>query len=269
MARGQYGLPECLLLRRVVAYFETMSLSIDLINALKRGLRAQGLTYRDLAQRLDLSEAAIKRMFSRRAMTLTRLEEVCEVLGVGLQELSADAGRDREPMDRLSEEQEQALVDDPALMLTMFVTLNRWRQDDALASFNFSVPQWTALLVRLDRLGIIELMPGNRGRALTARNFRWRTDGPMERHFRKTLLGDFFAEPFVGDCDALFLLSGSLGVDGITQLKSRLEDLAREFDGLLARDAGLPLEAKTGVSLVLAQKPWMLRLFESYRRDKE
>lgn len=243
-----------------------MSLSIDLVNALKRSLRAQGITYRELAARLDLSEAAVKRMFSRRAMSLLRLEQICEVLGVGLQELGADAGRDREPMARLGIEQEQALVDDPALMLAMFLSINRWRQEDVMAHFDFDLPRWTGLLVRLDRLGIIELLPGNRARPLTARNFRWRADGPMERHFRRTLLGDYFAEPFDGELDALYLLSGSLGADGVRQLKLRLEDLAREFDGLLARDAALPAAERTGVSLVLAHKPWMMRLFEPYLR---
>lgn len=243
-----------------------MSLSVDLIDALKRALRAQGMTYRTLAQRLGLSEAAVKRMFSRRAMTLVRLESICDVLGIGLQELSGDAGRGREPMARLVEVQEQALVDDPALMLAMFLTINRWSQADVLAHFDFDIPKWTHLLVRLDRLGIIELLPENRTRALTARNFRWRSDGPMERHFRTTLLGDYFSAPFTGDCDALFLLSGSLGRDGIAQMRARLEDLAREFDGLLARDAGLDVAARTGISLVLAQKPWMLQLFDRYRR---
>lgn len=246
-----------------------MSLSIDLINALKRGLRAQGMTYRELAARLDLSEAAVKRMFSRRAMNLARLEQVCEVLGLGLAELGAEAGRGAEPMARLSRAQEQALVEDPALMLAMFLCVNRWRQDDVLARFAFSLPQWTGLLARLDRLGIIELQPGNRVRALTARNFRWLTDGPMERHFREVLLGDYFSEPFSGELDRLLLLSGSLGPDGARQMKQRLDEMAREFDGLLARDATLPVEQRVGVSLVLAQKPWWLPVFAPYLRSDD
>ncbi|MGO1002103.1 helix-turn-helix domain-containing protein [Lysobacter sp. CA196] len=94
-----------------------MAISIELIDGLKRFLRAQDLTYRDLAVRLKLSEAAVKRMFSRRAMSLQRLEQICDVLDIGLVELSAEAGRGCAPMDMLSEEQEQALVDDPALLL--------------------------------------------------------------------------------------------------------------------------------------------------------
>ena len=53
------------------------------------------------------------------------------------------------------------------------------------------------------------------------------------------------------------------------QLRQRLEEVAREFDALLARDATLPAEDRVGVSLVLAQKPWLLQLFNPYRRSRE
>ena len=245
-----------------------MALSLELVDALKRFLRAQDLTYRDLATRLKLSEAAVKRMFSKRAMSLERLEQICDVLDIGLAELSVEAARGRKVMAELSQAQEQALVDDPALLLAAFLTLNRWKQADVQEHFLFDDAQWTGLLVRLDRLGIIELMPANRGRPLTARNFRWRADGPMERYFRLNLLGDFFADPFDGEQDVLLLLSGSLSPAGIRQLKQRLGEVAREFDALLARDAALSARERVGVSLVLAQKPWLLQLFHPYRRSQ-
>jgi len=243
-----------------------MSLSVDIITALKRCLRARAMTYRDLAAQLRVSEAAVKRMFSRRAMSLMRLEQICTVLGLNLAELGSEADRARPVLEQLSVAQEQALVDAPALLLALFLTLNRWQQDDVLAEFSFTLPQWTGLLVRLDRLGIIELLPGNRGRALTARNFRWRADGPVERYFRHTLLGDYFAQPFDGPHDALLLLSGSLSVQGSELFRQRLRDVAREFDSLLARDAGLPVQERHGLILVLAQKPWDLPAFAPWRR---
>lgn len=111
-----------------------ISLSIGLVNALNRALRSRGMTCRDLAAELKLSEAAVKRRFSRWAMSLLRLEDICRVPGAGCRaaELGADTGRDREPMARLSVAQEQALVDDPALMLAIFLTINRWRHEDVM-----------------------------------------------------------------------------------------------------------------------------------------
>jgi DNA-binding Xre family transcriptional regulator len=246
-----------------------MAVSVELIDALKRLLRGQGLTYRELAARLKMSEAAVKRMFSLRAMSLQRLEQICDVLDVGLSELAAESARGRESMAELNEAQELALASDPALLLALFLSLNRWRQQDVLTQFSFTEPQWTSLMVKLDRLGIIELMPGNRARPLTARNFRWRRDGPMERYFREHLLSDYFADAFDGEQDGLFLLSGSLSVDGVRQMRQRLEEVVREFDALLIRDATLSAKERIGVSLVLAQKPWLLQLFQQYRRALE
>lgn len=243
-----------------------MAVSVDLIDALKRLLRGQGMTYRELAARLKMSEAAVKRMFSLRAMSLQRLEQICDVLDIGLADLAAESARGKDSMAELSEAQERALVSEPALLLALFLSLNRWKQTDVLAQFSFTEPQWTGLLVKLDRLGIIELQPGNRARALTARNFRWRRNGPMELYFREKLLGDYFADAFDGEQDGLFLLSGSLSVDGVRQMRQRLEEVVKEFDALLVRDATLSAKERIGVSLVLAQKPWLLQLFQGYRR---
>ncbi len=243
-----------------------MSIAVDVVTALKGLLRARGITYRELARRLALSEAAVKRMFSLRALSLARLEQVCDVLGVGIAELADEASRDRGVLVQLDVAQEKALVDDPRLLLALFLCINRWRADDVIAQFAFTRAQWSALLARLDRLGIIELQPGDRVRTRTARNFRWRADGPMERHFRHHLLSDYFADPFDGEQDALLLLSGSLSREGAAQMRQHLNAVAREFDALLARDAGLPASERMGISLVIAQKPWVLRAFEPWRK---
>lgn len=239
---------------------------MDLVDALKRCLRAQGIGYRELAIRLGLSEAAVKRMFSLRAISLKRMEAICEVLDLGLSELAAEAERARPELSELSEAQERALVADPPLLLVLFLVLGRWRLDDVQSRFRFSEVEWIRLLARLDRLGIIELLPRNRGRPLTSRNFRWRRNGPMETFFREQLLQDYFADPFDGEQDALYLLIGSLSPDGVQALQERLRELARDFDALLLRDATLPAEQRVGVGLVLAQKPWVLRSFHQWRR---
>ncbi len=49
-------------------------------------------------------------------------------------------------------------------------------------------------------------------------------------------------------------------------MRQRLEELVREFDALLIRDATLTPHERIGVSLVLAQKPWLPQLFQQYRR---
>ena len=80
-----------------------MALRFELIDAIKRLLKSRGMTYAQLATKIDLSEASVKRMFSQQTMTLARLEEVCEALGIGLTELVEHARPEREPLSALSE----------------------------------------------------------------------------------------------------------------------------------------------------------------------
>lgn len=246
-----------------------MALGSELVDALKRLLKAQGLTYAALAAELGISEPTVKRMFSRRSLTLQRLQQICGVLHVGLAELAEEAQRGAPPLAELSAAQEQALVDDPALLLALYLVLNRWSQAEVLARYRFSEPEWTLLLTRLDRLGIIELQPGNRARTRTARNFRWRREGPMQRFFQQRLLPEYFDRGFEGEHDRLLLLSGMLSRASTLQLQRRLEEFAAEFDRLMAQDAGLPAAQREGLSLVLAQRPWSLSLFADLRRGVE
>ncbi|SDD65413.1 helix-turn-helix domain-containing protein [Aquimonas voraii] len=243
-----------------------MALRSELVDALKRLLKAQGLTYAALAARLGISEPTVKRMLSKRTLTLERLEQICGVLQIGLSELAEEAQRGAPALAELSVAQEQALVEDPALLLALYLVLNRWSQGEVLARYRFSEPQWTLLLARLDRLGIIELQPGNRARTRTARNFRWRREGPMQRFFQQQLLPDYFGRGFEAEHERLLLLSGMVSRASALQLMQRLEDFAAEFDRLMAQDAGLPAAQRVGLSLVLAQRPWSLSLFSELRR---
>ena len=53
-----------------------MSQTDQILTALKKCLRAKGLTYRDVAAALELSEASVKRLFSEQSFSLKRLEEI-------------------------------------------------------------------------------------------------------------------------------------------------------------------------------------------------
>ena len=245
-----------------------MSLTLELVGALKRLLKAQGMTYAQLAQRIALSEAAVKRMFSRHTMTVQRVEQICEVLGIGLLELAEHARSGGEPLTTLTDEQEEELLREPALMLAMYLVLNNWREEEVLAAYTFSKPEWTRLLARLDRMGVLDLQQGNRVRLRTARNFRWRIDGPIQRFFEKRLLPDWFARGFKAEHAGLRLLTGMLSPATLHVLERRMTDFTREFDLMLAHDSALPAAQRVGVSIVIAMQPWEIGLFDRWRRKQ-
>jgi transcriptional regulator with XRE-family HTH domain len=66
--------------------------AITLVDTLKRLLKARGMTYGDLAARIGMSEATVKRMFSQKNFTLERLDQVLDASGISFDELAAAQG---------------------------------------------------------------------------------------------------------------------------------------------------------------------------------
>src|SRR5687767_15911329 len=93
--------------------------------ALKRLMRSRGKTYAQAAKVLDLSEASVKRLFSRAELSLERLELLCDWLGVDIVDVVALSEKAQPLITELTPEQERELLGDLALLLTAFLTLNR------------------------------------------------------------------------------------------------------------------------------------------------
>lgn len=59
-----------------------MARTAALVDRLKRELRGRNITYAAVAKGLGMSEASVKRMFSRKEFTLSRLDAICELAGI-------------------------------------------------------------------------------------------------------------------------------------------------------------------------------------------
>src|SRR5688572_3707559 len=131
----------------------------QLVDALKRCLKMRGLTYAALAERINLSEASVKRIFADRSFTLRRLEHVCSALEISMSELvrMTESGRSRPTT--LSVEQEQALARDPALLSYFYLLLNGWTERQIQRGYEFDEPQMRKLRSRLVGLHLLESLP--------------------------------------------------------------------------------------------------------------
>jgi DNA-binding Xre family transcriptional regulator len=234
--------------------------------ALKRLMRTHGRTYAQAAPVLELSEASVKRLFARSGLSLDRIERLCDWLGVDVVELvqrSADAA----PLvTTLSQEQERELVRDPALLLTAYLVLNHWHEDDILAAFRFGKRELDGHLLRLARLGLVEVAPYGRIRLRTARNFSWRKDGPIQRYFADRVLPEFLSTRFAGDDERMHFLGGMLSRRSLLRLHDAMQDLARRFDEMVREDLRLPVAERDGVSLFIGARRWEFSDFSRLRR---
>ncbi len=241
-----------------------MSQSELLIDTLKRVLRMRGITYRNLADELAMSEASIKRLFSTKHVSLERLEKICEVAQIGLADLVKQMDMDMRTVDELSEEQEQEITADHGLLLATFLVINGWQFDEILEHYTFTQHQLVHHLATLDRLRLIELLPNNRFYLLISPHFAWRKNGPIQKFFTKNLQRDFLNSRFAGEDELLLFPTAMLTNSSRNILKRRLEDLAKEFNELKLKDKGLPLEQRHLTSLILAVRPWRALIFEQF-----
>ena len=237
-----------------------------LVDALKDVLKARGITYAKVAKGLGISEASVKRVFAARSFTLKRLDEICGLLGIEITDLAQMVRAERESPVQLSWEQEKQLVSDPKLLLVAVHALNQLSFDEIVEHYRLTKAECIQLLARLDKLGIIELLPNNRIRVRVARDFTWLPDGPIQQYFRAQVQADFFRSRFDAGGELMVFVSGMLSRTSNAALQNRLRQLSAEFSELHRQDLDLPLEQRFGTSLLLALRPWVLESFKKMAR---
>ena len=82
-----------------------MSHSAELIQTLKRTLRAARITYADIALHLEMSEANVKRLFATQSFTLQRMEAICEMMNMDLADLFELLESERQRIRHLTRQQ--------------------------------------------------------------------------------------------------------------------------------------------------------------------
>ncbi|MEJ2618818.1 MAG: helix-turn-helix transcriptional regulator [Candidatus Thiodiazotropha sp.] len=245
-----------------------MAQTLQLIDTLKRSLKAHGLTYADVARYLNLSEANVKRLFAKRRFTLERLEQICQLMEMEISDLVQEMNDwvGAKAISSLSLEQEAEIAGNTELLLVTVCVLNRWTVEEIMARFNLSEVKCIQHLAKLDRLRLIELLPKNRVKLLVARNFKWMENGPIQRFFQEKIEAEFFSSRFDLANERLIVINGMLAESSNQVFQRKMEHLAREFDELNDDDAKLPLDDRNGTTVVIAIRPWSSGLFDALRK---
>ncbi len=246
-----------------------MTTSVRLVATLKRLLKARSLTYRDLAGRLDLSESAVKHMFSTANFSLKRLDEVCEVLEIDLGELIGQSEAQEPRIEKLPAEFEEEIVADGRFLLIAYCLINYWTLDEILDRYDISRADAFRYLRRLDQMKIVEVLPGDRVRLLIANSFAWRKNGAMERFFNERVQTDFFRHDFTADGAIRIAKNGMLSVKAQVQLREKLKAIGELFDDTTWEERKMPATERHGTTMVLAMRQWIFEGFREYERGEK
>ena len=236
-------------------------------DGLRMHLKARGMTYLDLAGALKISEATVKRIFSTKNCTISRIESICDVLQVDLADLARGAPKESRLINSLSLQQEKELMATPALLLVAVCAMHQMRLEDIVQTYRISKTECLSLLLRLEKIGFLEVHERNRIRLRVSRSFAWIPDGPIMR-FVKAQTGDFFNAPFDQAGEFMRVINVRVSRDAALALQRRLELLAREISDHHTADAGLPLEERDAFSVCLAMRHWEPVMFKNLRRKE-
>lgn len=236
--------------------------------ALKKALRARGVTYKDLAKSLGLSESSVKRILGSKALSLERLEEICQSAQIQFSEICKMAEfADASENVFFSEEQERLFAANARLF--HYYTLLEDGQTPQKILKNFEIPTEEAgrFLLQLDRAGLIELHPKDRVKMNRTALRRFRKDGPMGRilfeQTRNTYLQASFREP-----DELLRFSAHrLSPAGVAKIKARIEKLLADLreDSLFENPED---DALGTYGVLMAIRPWKYSWMDSIRKRK-
>ncbi|HVF63125.1 MAG TPA: helix-turn-helix transcriptional regulator [Casimicrobiaceae bacterium] len=231
-----------------------------LIDALKTIARMRGKTYAQLADHVGLSEASVKRLFSERSFSVARLAQFCEALEIDFAEL-VRAARGREgDATTMTLEQESALASDVRLLSVFYLVVNGWTLDEIVARYQITSTQCVGALAALDRLKLIDLLPGNRIRPRIRRNTRLRPDGPIRRLHGKRAVDNFLSPSFDRVGGWFTFEFSELSKASFEILKRKLERLADEFQELAELDGRIAPDRRETIGMALGLRPWSMEV---------
>lgn len=242
-----------------------MSECTQVIQTLKKQLKSQGFNYQDVAKTLQLSEGSVKRLFSNGgSISLERLSAVCNLIGLEMTTLFKLAEEESQTLSSLTWEQEKQLVADKALLLVAVCITNGYRFEQILAQYNLSEPQLMQKLVHLDRINVIELMPGNRIKLKVSSSFSWIAGGPIQQFFQQQVIKTFFHTHFSKNDEKLVMSTGLMSLPTNYKFQQRIQRLVKEFYDSCNSDSELSLEERHGTSMVIAMRRWSFPLFDEF-----
>ena len=243
-----------------------MSSPETVLQVLRAEMRAAGITYRMLAERIGMSESSVKRVFASGDMSLTRLARICKAVGTPMEGVLRQAADAAPRADTLTLAQERALVADPQLLLVGICCIGQWSFAQIVETYALSEAECIRRLVKLDRLGLIELKPLNRYRMKVSRAFRWRPDGPVQQFFREHVVDDYFAGRFDGAGETLLCVNARLSQPSAVELVQKIQQLAGELARLHELDQRLEPDARDGFTLMVGLRSWEFAAFTAMRR---
>jgi transcriptional regulator with XRE-family HTH domain len=233
-----------------------MKQSILLLDALKRELKLRGWTGRKLALHFGIGEATAKRWLAGKGLSLDQFDTLLELCDLNLADLARSAEHPKQPLaQELTLAQENALFQDQLLSFIFIVILGGYDWREVASDFGIADRQVDAMLLRLERLALIDRLPGGRARALIDRTIVWRK-APMRTQFELRMKPRFMELDFSAEETVYASEMIKLSAHGAAALAELIEKHRREVQELAERDRETSLLPQSWFATLQVVRPF-------------
>lgn len=227
-----------------------------LLEAIKLNLKRKGITYKELALLLDMSESSIKRLLNSKTLTLKKIEQICVATQTDFSEIISLAQFDLAQKDVIyTDEQEKAFSQNPRLFHLQMLIEEGLDYKRILKNYKISETELQKLLLQLDRLKLIELHSKNVIRMTAKGMRRFKKEGAMGRLLFEQTKTDFLQSAFKKPEEFVRFMIGNLTPETLTRIRGKLDKFLLEIRSEFHLHA--PDEKNSeGFGMLIAIRPW-------------
>jgi len=209
-----------------------------LLATLKQQFKLRGLHYRDIALRLSVSEATVKRYLRGQGVSLVVLQDLIEIANLDFASLVLLAEEQSVKTTILTERQQSALKENRVLAAIFYFLSNGWTPSLIAMEFDFGEEVERAL-VHLEGLRLIRRLSSNRVKVLAKHKLGEKFTGAVAELALESARG-FLANIDLrsADCE-WFLDTARLSRASVARLKDLMTSFQVELRALSAKDRSL------------------------------
>jgi hypothetical protein len=132
--------------------------------------------------------------------------------------------------------------------------LKGWSTQELQSEIEIPEPMFVDALVKLEKIGLISLFPGNEIRLRTAKDIRWRKDGPYSSYMNM-FLNWSLTKPNIFEPQSLWTVEPlKLSTGSLAQVRRKFDALKAEIVALSEQDRRSNDMSREWFSLVLAAR---------------
>ena len=207
-------------------------------SALKKHLRAQKIPQARLAERMHIPESTLKKWLNAKDGSFNRLDRVCRALGLSLAAVMKSIERQEVEILEFTEAQQTYFKQNPEIFKAYwFLVYERQGLEGTGHALGIKVETLKRACLQMDKLGLLDVLPGDRLQLPEPRPIRWRPKGAfIERVFRDWSMG-VLGEALEQKND-LILQFFQLSEEGAAEFQRDLKRLEERYARRTIQDMG-------------------------------